>query len=316
MRRSIESASEVSDEPGADSTLTIVVHYGDPALTRAAVDSILRDRVRPHRLAIVDNGPGHFDDAGLGESVSVLRPGRNIGFAAAVNAAVEAFVRDDTSLIWLFNNDAVAEPGALEALLASMRRSENKALVSSLINDASTGDAWFERARFYPWRLESRHVRGPSRRRADTVDRLPPSAKSIAYLPACSLLAPRALFDAIGGLDTSFFLYGEDVDLSVKASRLGYDLVVANASVVSHRASSGSTMRYRQRAQAEAALRLTARYYPWMVPSALIGGTLYGLRRTWSSRQPWWVTQRLAGYADALETVLWPRPAGVRPVNE
>jgi GT2 family glycosyltransferase len=296
----------------------VIVHHGDPALTLAAVRSIAADHVRPETIVVVDNDPTALDDPAVHAAATILRPGTNIGFASAVNLAVaQEAARAD--FVWLLNNDATARPGAFRCLLAAMRSFEGNALVSSLVLDARNGDVWFERARFYPWRLESRHERYLHSPSGAIVVADSPSAKSLPYLPGCSLLVPTRLLRGVGGIDESFFLYGEDVDLSMKAIRSGWPLVLAADSCVDHRASSGTSAIRRERMQAEAALRLTLRYYPWMLPSALLGGTIYGLRRVWLHHEVWRVTQRWAGYADAIRrtalAVRRQQPAGARDVR-
>lgn len=293
--------------------MAVIVHFGDAALTRGAVYSITSDEVRPGRITVVDNGPGVLADNAIERVATVLRPGSNLGFAKAVNRALRESGAPAPKYVWLLNNDAVARRGAFAALLLAMNQAGDDALVSSRVLDLDTGGIWFERARFYPWRLESRHEARRIAASGDIVVHGISSPKSVAYLPGCSLLVPGSLFSAVGGLDESFFLYGEDVDLSIRAMRLGYRLVVAMSSVVDHRASSGTSAPMRERMQAEAMLRLTARYFPWLVPSAVLGGTAYGLKRAWIHRERWRVMQRWSGYWDVV--VGWLRARPKSPVS-
>jgi hypothetical protein len=290
----------------AHRTRAIVVHYGDPALTARAVASIGRGDVQPGQIVIVDNGPDGMelratDYPGNGARLALIQPGRNTGFAGGVRLGLHASVPGDCRYVWLLNNDAVAEPEALAELLEAKARLSERTLVSSLIMDSDTHDVWFENAVYLPWRLEGRHVTSRSSNAdGDVVLKGSSSWRAVPYLPGCSLLAPMTLFDEVGDLDEAFFVYGEDVDLSLRARRAGYDLAIARRSVVQHRSSSSTNFATRERLIAETSFRLTARYYPWLLLPAVLGGLLTGVKRGAGRRQPWWFTSRLAGYKDAL----------------
>jgi GT2 family glycosyltransferase len=202
--------------------------------------------------------------------------------------------------VWLFNNDAEAEPDTLAELLEAQTRLGERALVSSLVLNSDSHDVWFEYAVFLPWRLEGRHVPYRGSVKDDVVMDSSVSWRSVRYLPACSLLAPMTVFSEVGDLDDTFFIYGEDVDMSLRVQRAGYHLAVARRSVVHHRASSGTSIAARERLMAEMCFRITARYYPWLLPPAVFGGLLTGLKRGTGRRQPWQFTSRLAGYKNAL----------------
>ncbi len=287
----------------ATRTLAVVVHYGDPSLTERCVASILGGTARPGLLIVVDNGPVHVDSAALHGSVvpfRLIRSMHNIGFAAAVNQAVAE--GGDFDWIWLLNNDARAEPSALEELLASAHRSGGLALISSLVLDEETRQIWFERARFYPWRLESKHVRVRRARSPDDIDPGRPSRFSIPYLSGCSLLVPRQALDNGGLLDPSFFVYGEDIDLALRASERGWPLRVARRSLVLHRASSGTAPARREFLIAEGSARIVRRRYRGLLPVALAVGSMLGVVRAAMARDPARLTARLSGYRRALNS--------------
>ncbi len=279
--------------------VAIVVHYGDPALTSCAVSSIVNGTSVPSEIIVVDNGPASYPDGAPG--VRVLRPGTNVGFAAAVNMAIDSISGGYTpAYVWLFNNDASAESDALARLLATADRLPVHALVSSLVVDARTGAPWFVRAEFLPWRLESRHVTGLPPSETDALLPSAPSWYSVPYLPACSLLAPWPLLTSLNGLDPAFFVYGEDVDFSLRAMRLGYRLALSPRSRVVHATSSGTSEAARMRMQAAAALVLTWRLVPLLTWPALVGAVITGSRRAVVRRARWPLTARLRGYLDTV----------------
>lgn len=285
----------------AAATRAIIVHYGEVLLTHRAVASVLSGTLCPGRVVVVDNGPGRYPepDPILAGRVNVIHADRNSGFAGGVTIGMETQTSPPTDYIWLFNNDAVAEPDALVELLAAFRRADRRALVSSLVEDEATGVIWSDHARYLPWRMESRHRTYSTRATGDAMVGERASWRSVPYLPGCSLLVPSDLIRSIGGLDRSFFMYGEDVDLSLRAMRTGYSLVTARRSVVVHRTSSGTEAVGRERMLSETGFRLTAKHYRWLLPVALLGGLVTGLKRVVTRRETWQITARFRGYWDA-----------------
>lgn len=283
----------------SNGTLGVIVHYGDAALTDRAVHSMVAGDPAPDRVVVVDNGPGRLALAlSGGAAVTVLRPGRNTGFAGAIGLALEQALRPGTRYVWLLNNDAIAEPGAFGELLAAAEAGGGHSLVSSLILEIPGDRVWFDEFRFYPWMLESRRVlKRPS---GDVVRLGPPAWMAVPYLPGCSLLIPAAALREIGGLDQRYFVYGEDVDLAIRCARAGWASVLARRSVVRHRTSSATGRDTRQRLLAEGSLLVTMRHFPWLVPAALTWALTVSFKRAVQHRGSWPLTARLAGYRRAI----------------
>jgi len=79
--------------------------------------------------------------------------------------------------------------------------------------------------------------------------------------------------------------------------------MVARSSRVSHTASSGAERSARQRMIAAAVLRITARYYPFLVIPGVTAGLLSGARRSFSNGDATEFSARAAGYLDALRGI-------------
>ena len=58
--------------------------------------------------------------------------------------------------------------------------------------------------------------------------------REVDIVTGCLLLAPRPLWEELGGFDTRFFMYGEDADLSLRAAALGYRPAITPDAVVTH----------------------------------------------------------------------------------
>jgi GT2 family glycosyltransferase len=161
-------------------------------------------------------------------AVRVVALPENRGFAGGNNAGVrEARGR----FIALLNNDAVPEPGWLEALLGGLDEDAGFALVTSRIvymHDPalidSAGDGMLASGGAF------------KRHHGASVER---ARESIEVFGVCgaACLMPRHVFDQLGGFDEDFFVSHEDVDLSYRARLLGYRCRYVAGAVVRHHGS-------------------------------------------------------------------------------
>jgi GT2 family glycosyltransferase len=160
--------------------------------------------------------------------VRVVALPENRGFAGGNNAGVrEARGR----LVALLNNDAVPEPGWLQALVSGIDEPAGFALVTSRIvymHDPnlidSAGDSLLTSGGAF------------KRYHGASVDLARDSAEVFGICGAACLL-PRRVFDEVGGFDEDFFASHEDVDLSYRARLLGYRCRYVADAVVRHHGS-------------------------------------------------------------------------------
>ena len=194
---------------------------------------LVRDWPRDARfeLIVVDNG-SDGDPSELAAdrtNVSVLRPGRNLGFGAAVNrGATEA----GGDLILLLNTDAVPEPGALDALVEGMaNRPDAAGLAPRLLGaDDAAQAAWQLR------RLPSlRTLIGYCCFVEPTPLPEPAAGTPVEQPAACALLLRRSAFDEAGAMDERFWpAWFEDVDLARRLADRGEQMLYWPEAVFRH----------------------------------------------------------------------------------
>jgi GT2 family glycosyltransferase len=175
-------------------------------------------------VVVVDNsGAGRALVAG--DRMRVIANTRNVGFGAAVN---QAFQASQAKYLATLNDDAVAHPHWLEALVNDAEAHPKIGMFASQVRMAGTTE------------LDSAGMLiaadGSSKQRAHGRAFEAFSAETEALFPSGSAaLYRREMLEQIGAFDESFFLYCEDVDLGLRAQWAGWECrYVANA-VVEHR---------------------------------------------------------------------------------
>lgn len=163
----------------------------------------------------------------------------NLGFAAGVNLAAQ---RAEGEYLLLLNPDTVVHEGAVQALLEFARSRPEGGIYGGRTLDpdgtVNPGSCWaaptlwslFCFATLLTTAFRRNALFDPESLggwKRDTV-------RTVDIVTGCLLLAPRAVWEELGGFDTRFYMYGEDADLSLRARALGYRPAITPAAVITH----------------------------------------------------------------------------------
>ena len=229
-------------------TIAVVNWNSGPDLL-ACVQALRRNTTIPWNLVIVDNASTDDSLSRLGEpegSVRVVRSARNIGFAGAVNLALDQVA---TPFVLLLNPDAFVHAGCVDALVARAHQCARAAAVGSGLRnqDGSLQVA----ARNFPTPLTHlveafrlyrllRYVPGLGRRYL-LLSKQDEARQVDWVVGACILLRVAAVRD-VGAFDDSFFMYSEEMDWCLRASRKGWEVWFEPTAVATHRLGGSSRL--------------------------------------------------------------------------
>ena len=157
--------------------------------------------------------------------VTVIETGDNLGFAGGCHVGVRACT---APLILLLNPDAVPAPGCVDALRA---RADDRpewgawqALVTMpderIVNTAGNVAHYLG----FGWA-------GECGRPVAQVQERP---HEVGFGSGAALVVRREAWDAVGGFDERYFMYGEDLDLSLRLRLAGWGVGIAPAARVTH----------------------------------------------------------------------------------
>jgi GT2 family glycosyltransferase len=205
----------------------LIVAWNSSAQLRRTLPPLLAELQDDDELIVVDNDSG--DDsaavaAALAPAARVVRMGRNVGFAAGCNRGAEE-ARGD--LLVLLNPDAVPQPGWGEAIRRPWREGRGWAAWQALV---ANGDGTEINSAGNPVHFTGIVWAGDHGR---PVAEAPPAGEVVCLSGAC-LAIPLATWRELGGFPERFFLYHEDVDLSLRLRLRGDTLGIEPAAVVAH----------------------------------------------------------------------------------
>nr|WP_275586335.1 glycosyltransferase family 2 protein [Geodermatophilus normandii] len=204
-----------------------MVHYNHPAHVDRLLAETRRWTRRPGVVVIVDNS----DNLGISadERIQVLRPGRNLGYAGAMNLGVrhlqDAAERYD--LLLLATQDMSLQPDGVAALLETMEATPAAGMVAPLLCCSDSPDVIHSAGGKLSRRAHGRHIaQGAAAARHEGR-----GPYQVTWADGACLLVRSQAFEAVGGFDESFFLYVEDVDFATRLADAGWETWLTPAAV-------------------------------------------------------------------------------------
>jgi len=202
----------------------VIVAFESAAHLPATVDAVMAQLRDEDELLVVDNASSDSPEVAVGSSVRVLRSAENLGFAGGCNLGASA---TSAEILFFLNPDAAPLPGCLDALRDAAGAHPDwgcwQALVAMkggrTVNTSGGESHWLGI--------------GWSGRLGDPVasvgeDRL------VGFASGAALCVRRGAWEAAGGFDEDYFMYGEDLDLSLRLRLAGWGVGLAAGAAVEH----------------------------------------------------------------------------------
>jgi GT2 family glycosyltransferase len=199
------------------------LHYRNWPAVAETLRALAGQTRAPDHVLLVDNASADGSVAALKAAfpaLAVLELDRNDGYAAGMNAGAGR-MPDDIDFLLLLTHECVLAPDALDNLVLTLREDPGCAIAGPLLGLRSAPDTvWSAGGRLAGWIGQPRHIRWPARI-SGWRDRPP---VEVDWLDGAALLVRADAFRRVGGLDETYFLYYEELDLCLRVRRAGYTL--------------------------------------------------------------------------------------------
>ena len=185
-------------------------------------------------ILFVDNGSSDSSVELVGKiatrnrNIKIVRCERNLGIAGAVKAA-RRYLSSHTKYIGILNNDVIFEPEWLKNAIAALEADGSIAAAYPFIFDNYTNSAFIGGSidtfgLFYPRNAEI----------TDSDKGLRRGVKRSPFIAGTVMVLRISDYDHVSGLDESFFLFYEEVDLAWRLLISGRMSILVWNSVVHH----------------------------------------------------------------------------------
>jgi N-acetylglucosaminyl-diphospho-decaprenol L-rhamnosyltransferase len=221
----------------------IIVSYNSGKHISACLESVYNQKVSVRQQVIVVDNASCDDTAEIVRTnfpnATLLQPGVNLGFAAGVNYGAS---HADAEFILLLNPDTVILNHAIDVIIdfatkhpgdriyggrtlkpdGSLEPSScwgqptlwSMAMFGLGLTTLLPKNRWFDPESLGHWKRDS--------------------VREVGVITGCFLMCPKPIWDALGGMDERYFMYGEDVDFAMRARCAGIRLMICPGAELVH----------------------------------------------------------------------------------
>lgn len=275
----------------------LVLNYNGARFLPACIESVLASEYPSFDVVLIDN---HSNDESVTwtraayPNVHIIENSENMGFALAYDRAIRAL---EHPFVVLLNNDTTVHPRWLTALVDVLESNDRIAACGSkilMMHDPSILD---HGGGLLTWIGSGLDVGKWSRDRQGTF-----MPTETGFACGAALLVSREAYLRVGGFDTTYVMYHEDVDLCWRLRMAGHSVLHVPSSIVYHYGGGGhsqgidlhpSRTRFSQRNRLANILKNMG---AGRVPAALAVSSLYDLLRMARSA--------LTGKKDVLRAII------------
>lgn len=206
----------------------LIVNWNGRRHLEVGLPSLLATRYRHFKIMILDNGStdGSVDWVQRNfPQIETVSLGANLGFAAANNVGLRQVMNAGNKYAVLLNNDTRVDGDWLEALVEVAEQDPQVALCQAR---QRTWDGSQEiQFQFVPEWAEAKSIMQP-------IQPITPPAVT-AFAAGCAMLIRVSALEEIGLFDERYFMYVEDLDLSLRSWIAGYKVMDVPSAIVYHR---------------------------------------------------------------------------------
>lgn len=274
------------------SFLAVTVAYNSSGILDDFLTSLEIGTTHDHEVVIVDNNSSDIDAVrrivARHAPVRLLEQKENLGYGRGMNAGVES-AHIDADYVLITNPDVKFMPGAIDALIEAAESTPGGGAFGPVILNAD-GTVYPSARELPSLRTGIGHAlfgrawpNNPWTRKYKVNVSTNEGQRAAGWLSGACLLIRAEVFHKLGGFDTSYFMYFEDVDLGARLADEGWSNVYVPGSRVFHTGahSTSQAPTSMDRAHHASAYRYLSRRYsgPHLAPLRAV--LRLGLRLRW-----------------------------------
>jgi GT2 family glycosyltransferase len=201
--------------------------------TLECLDSLTSGSYRHVHVIVLDN---HSTDGSVDAirarhpSVELIELAENRGYAGNNNVGIQAALARGADWVFVLNEDTVLAPGCLAALVEVAESDPAIGIVGPLVLHHDDPHIIQSAGGGLSPRWEGFHY---GENQPDAGQYAVP--RDVAWITGCGILVRREVIDGVGPIDERFFIYWEETEWCVRASRAGWRIVHVPAARLWHK---------------------------------------------------------------------------------
>jgi GT2 family glycosyltransferase len=271
----------------------IVLNYNGRDDTLACLRSLEHLTYPNVNVIVVDNASSDGSADAIRAAhpqMTLIETGANLGFTGGNNVGIRRALDQGADYVMLLNNDTIAAPDTITLMIEVMEADPTIGVSGPMIYYYSAPETIWSAGGQIDW---SRGVTAMIGVNEEDKSQFGLTPRRVDFVTGCALLVRREVWEKIGLLDDQFFMYYEETDWCVRASRAGYKIVHVPQAMLWHkisieeRAASPRTYYYMTRNRLLFLRNSRAGYKTWAYTLAEFVRTFvsWTLRPKWKDRR-------------------------------
>lgn len=217
------------------SVAIVLVNYNGFEFTKECIESLFAIDYLNYQIVLINNGStdqsGSLLNSYFNNRIVYIDKFENKGVTAGNNGGIEYALNNQFDYVLLLNNDTLVSPNFLTCMVETSCNNSNSMVVPKirLYYDQTRLDFW-NGTGFNWWSSTVKGFRyfpfdGPEYN----------TSYEIKLTSTCCLLVPTKIFRTIGVMDEKYFMYFDDADFTIRATRSGFKIIYEPSSIILHK---------------------------------------------------------------------------------
>ncbi|NJB72641.1 hypothetical protein GGR42_003132 [Saonia flava] len=224
--------------------IIVLVNYNSFNDTSACIKSINEVNGEKPFVVLVDNNSRDKENLknlpSVYKNIKILFNEANIGFGRANNMGIKWALKNlNFEYILLLNNDTLIEPNTISWLIEPYLEDSSIGI--------TTGKTFYEANREIVWYGggEINYLRGWPK--IANYNQLPSDeganqSRYVSFISGCTMMFSKNSINKIKGFDDDYFMYCEDLELCIRAKKMGYKLFYESNAIIYHKVQGSTKM--------------------------------------------------------------------------
>ena len=213
----------------------LILNWNGEKYLSECINSVKNINYSNYKITVIDNKSSDQSIPKLkNENINIISHSKNYKYAKGYNEAIFSFKNDDSDYYLLLNNDTICDSNILTSFISAIKTyGPNHIFGPKILYENKKNMIWYAGGKFGFFNLFISH-QGIRKIDCNKFN----FSNETDYITGCCLFISKQNFIKLKGFDESFNMYGEDVELCIRAKKNGMKCYYIPDAKLWHRVSS------------------------------------------------------------------------------
>lgn len=224
----------------AKRVVIVTVNYNQNNYTLKCIESLLKSDYKDFKIILLDNGSSSSNVVELSDSMPIderlkfIKIETNVGYAQGTNIALKEGFTYNPEYFLIINNDTVVDEKCITELVNTACEFDNKVLVTGKVYDYDIPNM----LQIVGYELVNKKIMTYKQLGMDEIDEGQyDKVDERDMIDDVFVLQPVSIYKNIGGYSPYFWVNGVNIDMGMRARRIGYPAIYTPRAKIWHKGS-------------------------------------------------------------------------------